>query len=779
MKRLFTLFLLLVAAISGRADDAMRSTPLTLEAIEAGTFHFNNKADGAVTYTVNGGARQTIAAETKAKIAVNAGDKVAFYGDNATYYKYDPNLAVPPVKLAPKRRSEEEDDEYVYSIIGGTAPYYVYGNIMSLISSKDFASATTLTGENTFCEMFFDEKNLRNHDTKPIVLPATTLSEGCYDYMFMGCTALTVAPELPATTLADECYYYMFAYTGIIAAPVLPATNLADRCYDGMFASCTSLTQAPELPATVLKEYCYCNMFERCSSLVKAPDLPATILAPNCYFYMFQDCTSLAEAPELPARDLAESCYYGMFNGCTALTTAPELPATTLADDCYHYMFNRCKNLTTAPELLAAKLKPGCYASMFQDCGKLNYIKCLATDVSAELCTTQWLWNVASSGTFVKAKGMDDWPQGINGIPNGWTVDTEEAYTSPEQTPLTIEAIEAGIVKVVNKASGPISYTVNGDNLQTIAAAGETEIYINPGVRLSFYGDNAAYTTGIEEHSSIICETPCYIYGNVMSLIASEDFDELTTLTEPWALAALFMDNKQIRSHETKPLVLPATTLTDYCYAAMFSGCSSLSEAPTLPATELGDYCYAVMFNQCLSLTTAPELPATTLAPYCYTAMFAFCNTLSQAPALPAEELAEDCYSQMFIGCTALTTAPDLPARTLTKGCYTEMFKNCLRLESVKCLATDISADDCTTDWLESVASNGNFTKADSMHDWPTGASGIPSGWNVNEDYTGISDLTPTLSQSEGAVYDLTGRKVSSQLPKGIFVRNGRKFVTK
>ena len=28
--------------------------------------------------------------------------------------------------------------------------------------------------------------------------------------MFYGCTSLTTAPELPATTLADSCYGYMF-----------------------------------------------------------------------------------------------------------------------------------------------------------------------------------------------------------------------------------------------------------------------------------------------------------------------------------------------------------------------------------------------------------------------------------------------------------------------------------------------------------------------------------------------------------------------------------------
>lgn len=34
------------------------------------------------------------------------------------------------------------------------------------------------------------------------------------------------------------------------------------------------------------------------------------------------------------------------------------------------------------------------------------------------------------------------------------------------------------------------------------------------------------------------------------------------------------------------------------------------------------DWCYANMFNGCTSLTQAPELPATTLASYCYVSMF-------------------------------------------------------------------------------------------------------------------------------------------------------------
>lgn len=59
----------------------------------------------------------------------------------------------------------------------------------------------------------------------------------------------------------------------------------------------------------------------------------------------------------LPATTLVSNCYSNMFYGCTSLTQAPELPATTLASECYRNMFYGCSNL--------------------------NYIKMLATDISA------------------------------------------------------------------------------------------------------------------------------------------------------------------------------------------------------------------------------------------------------------------------------------------------------------------------------------------------------------------------------------------------------------
>lgn len=153
-----------------------------------------------------------------------------------------------------------------------------------------------------------------------------------------------------------------------------------------------------------------------------------TVISNARQFYkLFENVTSLVSAENLvlPATTLTSYCYYAMFYGCSGLTSAPSiLPATTLASYCYFYMFNRC-NLTAAPELPATTLVDSCYTYMFEMNANLNYIKCLANDISASYCTFSWTKGVSATGTFVKSTSMNDWTTGNNGIPNGWTVNDD------------------------------------------------------------------------------------------------------------------------------------------------------------------------------------------------------------------------------------------------------------------------------------------------------------------------------------------------------------------
>ena len=356
--------------------------PLTFNIISGGTIRWRAESNSdrkRIRYRINGGQWYDITSDifySAPSISVSAGDVVQFKGDNATY---------------------TINDSFYNSFSGSTAKFEVEGNIMSLITSTNFATATTLASSYTFSYLFYCCTGLTSAEN--LVLPATTLAESCYGSMFQDCTSLTSAPELPAT-------------------------ELTRNCYQSMFNGCSSLTTAPELPATTLVYSCYYYMFSRCTSLTTAPELPATTLAERCYYAMFNGCTSLTTAPSLPATTLAWACYGGMFRGCTSLTTAPELPATALTYGCYGEMFSGCTSLTTAPELPATTVETLSYSSMFQGCTNLNYIKCLATNISANRCTDNWVSGVASSGTFVKNASIaqQTWGRGVSGIPANWTV---------------------------------------------------------------------------------------------------------------------------------------------------------------------------------------------------------------------------------------------------------------------------------------------------------------------------------------------------------------------
>ena len=154
---------------------------------------------------------------------------------------------------------------------------------------------------------------------------------------------------------------------------------------------------------------------------------------------------------------------------------------------------------------------------------------------------------------------------------------------------------------------------------------------------------------------------------------------------------------------------------------------------------DTSDAIFYGLFENCTVLTTAPELPATTLAERCYWSMFWGCTSLDEAPELPATTLANDCYVNMFHGCTKLTEAPELKAAMLVEYCYNGMFFNCTSLNSITMLATNITATACLDSWVSGVARSGTFTKAASLvqgtesGEIPTGVSGIPSGWTVQD----------------------------------------------
>lgn len=118
---------------------------------------------------------------------------------------------------------------------------------------------------------------------------------------------------------------------------------------------------------------------------------------------------------------------------------------------------------------------------------------------------------------------------------------------------------------------------------------------------------------------------------------------------------------------------------------------------------------------------------------------YAFSNLFRSNPIvevadgfLPAMTLANHCYESMFSECSSLEIAPDLPAQILSSYCYASMFEYCSSLKYVKALFLSLSSGQyCTDYWLYYVSSRGTFVKSKDATWNVSGASGIPSAWDI------------------------------------------------
>ena len=261
---------------------------------------------------------------------------------------------------------------------------------------------------------------------------------------------------------------------------------------------------------------------------------------------------------------------------------------------------------------------------------------------------------------------------------------------------LTFDVLTGGTIlwKANNNVTKTISYSVNnGEWTQITSASAGAAINVSVGDKVRFKGTNTTYATGKDSASMFSGGTAYYnIEGNIMSLIGGDDFTGLTTISANWAFHDLFNTSKAVSAEN---LVLPATTLSTYCYRAMFAHATSLVKTPELPATTLSKGCYWYMFQEC-----------------------------------------------------PFTTAPDLNANTLVTECYGGMFNACSNLNHIKCMATSgFGTSKCLESWVSGVASSGTFIKdadtAITSGKWTIGQNGIPTNWLVQDD--GTPDI-PTIS---------------------------------
>lgn len=352
-------------------------------AIDDGTFTFNARNGAQLYYSTDSG--DTWVTYTSTTPTITAGNEIWWFG-------------------------KKETSGGSMGYFSSTGRFNVEGNVMSLLGEA--ANQLSLAGKNEiFYGLFADCSRLISAEN--MTLPATTLSDSCYNRMFFycsnlvtpprsigssattmaglscglmfrGCTSLTTTPELPSLSLAGACYSNMFeGCTSLISASTLPAKTLYGQSYYSMFSGCRSLTSTPLILAETVEYESCALMFSGCTSLTSATTLSSitnmavdstTNLPGNRSLRaMFQDCSGLTTPPASIGTSASSmgycTCMY-MFSGCTSLATVPALPALSLGEQCYNHMFNGCTGLVTVPSglLPATTLAEGCYAFMFNAC---------------------------------------------------------------------------------------------------------------------------------------------------------------------------------------------------------------------------------------------------------------------------------------------------------------------------------------------------------------------------------------------------------------------------
>ncbi len=265
-----------------------------------------------------------------------------------------------------------------------------------------------------------------------------------------------------------------------------------------------------------------------------------------------------------------------------------------------------------------------------------------------------------------------------------YSTDIEEEML---ETPLSFDIVTGGVIKLMASSSGisrTLQYCKNDGPYSsvTITDTAPYTIDVVKGDTLRFKGDNTGYanSSGYIHFGKGNTTATFNVYGNIMSLITSTAFETRKTFSSARVFQAMFQSMPGVIS--TANLLLPATSLTNYCYYCMFDSCANLKKAPKI---------------------------------------------------IKAASTASNGLRAMFYQCTSLEESPILDIDTIgSNGLYYAFYK-CSKLKKITCLATDISGSGALTNWVNGVqTTSGTFIKKTGV-EFPTGNAGIPTNWTVVE----------------------------------------------
>ena len=619
----------------GRAESPYAEQYLTFDVLTSGDIlwtHSGLSTPITISYSKDYGTTwQTVTTSTSGTpISVTAGEKVYFKGTNSRY--------------------TEGDKTKFAAFSGGTATYNIEGNVMSLIYGDNFTGQTTLTTAWALANVF-NTSNVISAEN--LILPATTLTDYCYRAILANCAHLTTPPELPATTLSEGCYWYMFDNdVALTTAPDLPSTTLAVGCYTGMFHKCSGLTTAPDLLAETLPASAYTSMFDACSHLSYIKCLATNINANNCTYKWVNSVASSGvfvkdasmtswtigmngiptnwiteneglapptiscdgEVVTLYCNEPTITIYYRLDNvgNFVEYTQTIEITADTIVST--YAVFDGVTSTTVTETCVYSPVT--LVAPTITCDGENVFLACVTQGASIYYRLDGGSYTQYSTSIPITADTVVDAYSTIHGRVS--SVVTQTCEYSPvhhyENDYLTFKIRSNG--KVYLHSNGnvvkTIDYSLNGGAWSTITASDDASTYIDvvSGDTVRFRGENASYSTsksgytgfgygerGASGQSSYDTDAAEFdIEGNIMSLVYGDNFVGQTAMTGTYNFCSIFKKSKCVSAEH---LILLATTLTNYCYRAMFSWCTYLTVPPQLPATTLAQGCYWYMFERC------------------------------------------------------------------------------------------------------------------------------------------------------------------------------------
>lgn len=545
---------------------------------------------------------------------------------------------------------------------------------------------------------------------------------------------------LGSSNVSKYCFKGLFENCGCIkdlSNLILPATSLQQGCYKQMFFGCSLLENPPELPATILDDNCYEEMFYNCISLRTAPELPSLYTHPECYKLMFGYCYSLTEAPVLPATILTDSCYYQMFINCTNLSKV-EVKFTD---------WNSSNNST---QLWLQNVSPTgtfvCSHELSEEKGDSYIPNGWVVDWPdyVEPITFEWVYPDPEDPDYTPSVSVKFQVNGYSGeyaseIPKlvysrnninyqDFNPNTEVILENPGDK-VYVKAKDVNETFSINE-SNYCSIVCNYDDYEGMAViSGNVKSLTNSDIIKPYHffklfdGIGMGSMCGNIKIPFTNLAEDCYNQMFVQAVFVDEmpDISDAKVLADRCFAGMFFMAS----SLDLSTFIYGPLDLSDF----------------NLPNVRMAEECCYGMFSELImGLKALPEFPSTNLAPYCYSGMF---MTMYGNDKTEIINKLEQRYPKIKISNDEYQLSAYLPAETLQTRCYEEMFYGLSKLEEIEVNFTrwpkevfdeDIGENvDGIESWLHDVSSTGTFKCPSSLPEPSSGRGGdtIPVNWAI------------------------------------------------